>query len=148
MEDHHPVAGTEAFDSLSDRDNCARSLVPEDAGRGVGAGANLLEVRSTDAAAGNPEQRFSRPDRRRRNLLDTNVVDAAVDCGLHHAGYSTAGVIGTAAGDRLGGHANPRLVFYCLILHCLKISPTAAAIAAAPVLLFLPIRASVSQYRG
>ena len=52
------------------------------------AGGNLLQVGSADAAGVYPDQDLAGPDLRDRNGLQTNVVDAAIDGGLHGRGIA------------------------------------------------------------
>ena len=53
MVDDDALAALEAGDALADGDDGAGHLVAEDAGGGVGAGVDLLQVGAADAAGGN-----------------------------------------------------------------------------------------------
>jgi len=50
VEDHDALANLKLFDARADCGDGTRSLMAEDAWRGVRAGMNLLEIRAADAA--------------------------------------------------------------------------------------------------
>ena len=55
----------------------------EDAGRGVGAGRNFLQIGAADAAGVDANEHFAAADRGHGDSFKANVVHAAVDGGLH-----------------------------------------------------------------
>ena len=88
VEHSHTVTYGERFHSVSHGRDRAYRFVAEDARRGVRSGVNLFQVSAANATSMNLDQHFSRPDRRHRNGLDTDIVDAAVHRGLHGRGQS------------------------------------------------------------
>ena len=86
MVDDDALAAVEARDALADGDDGAGHLVAEDAGGGVGAGVDLFEVGSADAAGGDFDEQFAGADGGHGHGLDAHVVDAAVDYGAHGGG--------------------------------------------------------------
>ena len=54
----------------------------------MGAGVDLFQVRSADAAGGNLDQQFAGADGGDGDRLDAHVVDAAIDYGAHGCGDS------------------------------------------------------------
>jgi hypothetical protein len=86
MKSHDALADFKARDAGADFDNGAGHLVAEDAGRGVRAGVDLLEVGAADAAGGDFDQQFAGADLGNGHHLNAHVVDAPVDDGLHGGG--------------------------------------------------------------
>ncbi len=58
--------------------NHARGLVPKNAGRGMRAGGNFLQIGAADSASVHPHQQFAGADRGHRDGLQANVVHAAI----------------------------------------------------------------------
>ncbi len=55
----------------------------EDARGRVRAGGNLLEVGAADTAGVHADEELTRPDLRHGNGLQANIINAAIDGGLH-----------------------------------------------------------------
>ena len=64
MVDDDALAAVKTRDAFADTDDGTGHFVAEDAGGGVGAGVDLFQVRSADAAGGNFNQEFAGADRR------------------------------------------------------------------------------------
>src|SRR5580658_1249036 len=86
VEDHDPVAGAISLDALADGGDDTGGFVSEDAGSGMGAGGDLLEVGATDAAGVDADEEFSGTDLGYGDCLQADIVHAAVDSCLHGRG--------------------------------------------------------------
>jgi hypothetical protein len=103
MVNDNPLATVKPGYARADADNGARHFMTENAGGGVGAGVDLLQVRSADAAGGDLDQQFAGSDRGHGNRLDAHVVDAAIDYGAHGRGNPVGHVAFSVRG--LGSHS-------------------------------------------
>lgn len=120
----HAIAEAEAAHSRAEFYDGARGLVAEDARRRDGAVLDFLDVGGADAAHGHAHEQLTRADARHGDGLDAEVVEAAIDHGLHrfwnrrqHGGVLAAGPGNcewrVANGESYGSHAprNHRLRF-------------------------------------
>ena len=80
---HDAIADLEAGDTIADLCDGPCHLVAEDAGGGVGAGVDLLEVGSTDTAGIDADEKFAGKDFGYGYGFDADVVDATVDDCAH-----------------------------------------------------------------
>ncbi len=83
MKHHHTLANAELANAFADFRNDPRSFVAKNTRRGVGAGSDLLKIGSANSASVDSNQNFSVPDFGDRHFLQTHVVHAAIDGGLH-----------------------------------------------------------------
>ena len=111
MEAHHTVAYGKVGDSRTHRGDYAGHFVAEDARRRVRAHVNLLEVGAANAAGGDLDQQFARPDARDRHGFKAHVVNAAIDHGAHDRG--NVFVESQFRVGNLGSHS----VFRCDLVH-------------------------------
>jgi hypothetical protein len=74
------------LDAFADGGDDAGGFVSEDAGSGMRACGNLFEVGAANAAGMDADQHFAGADFGDGDGLDADVVDAAVDGGLHGRG--------------------------------------------------------------
>jgi hypothetical protein len=86
VEDHDPVARAVRLDAFANRYYYAGGFVSEDAGGGMGAGGNLLEVCTADAAGVHADEHFAGTDLGDGHSFDADVVHAAIDSRLHGGG--------------------------------------------------------------
>ena len=92
MVGHDAVADGEVRNACADTGDSSGHLVAEDARAGVGAGVDLFEVGAADAAGVDSKEEFAGADLRDGDGFGLDVVDAAVDGGLHGLGYPPGGV--------------------------------------------------------
>ena len=88
VESHHTIPCSEPTNLLPDRSDSSRHLMPEDPGRGMGSGVDLLQVRSADATGINPYQNLARVDLGQAYDLWCDFVRSTVHGGKHGAGES------------------------------------------------------------
>ena len=84
--DHHAIAESEPGYAQAHFDNGSSHFMAEDAGSGVGAGMDFLQIGAADAAGGNLDQQFSGADFGHRHGLHADLVHAAIDGGTHGGG--------------------------------------------------------------
>jgi hypothetical protein len=88
VKDRHPIAHGEGSYISPNGRNRAHGFMAEDARSGVRPGMDLLQVGATDATAMNLDEHFVPADRGHWNGLDTDVVHATIDRGLHVSRHS------------------------------------------------------------
>jgi hypothetical protein len=81
MKNDDAISGMEVAQVLADGGDDAGSFVSENAGCGVRAGRNFLEVGAADAASMHTEKEFAWTDFGNRNGFEADVVLAAIDRG-------------------------------------------------------------------
>ena len=86
VEDHDPVASAVLAHAISDGCNHPGRFVTEDARGGMRSGRNLFQIGSTDSARMHTDEQFTRTDRGHRDCLKADVIDTAIDGGVHSCG--------------------------------------------------------------
>ena len=86
MEHHHAVAEFVTGNIFAKGSYHSGGFMAEYPRGGVGAGGNLLQIGSANAAGVNPNKYLSRADLGNRHRLHANVINAAVNSRLHRGG--------------------------------------------------------------
>jgi hypothetical protein len=97
MKNYDAVSGLELAHLRADGGDYSGGFMSENAGSGMGAGRDFLQVGAANSAAVHPQQQFAGADLGYGNSLQANIVHTAVDRRLH------------------GGRNRPHSVLHCVL---------------------------------
>ena len=87
MMQRHALADSELPDARANADDGAGGFVAKDTGRRHSAVMDLLDVSWADAASGDADEQFARPDARHGHGFEPEIIRPAIHDGLHGLGY-------------------------------------------------------------